>query len=190
MVTKCDRVERDRLMLALVLIVGSVVFFTLFEQAGTSLNQFAERNTNLALINAPDASSTCWASQVFLGTRAMSRRARRRPERWWIDMGFDAAQTQSFNAGFILIFAPVFAALWAWLGRRGRDPNPVVKFGLGLVQVGLGFLVLVWSAGLRRRRLPPAADGPGLRLSAAHHRRAVPRARWACRRSPSSRRPC
>ena len=34
-------------MLALVLIVGSMVFFTLFEQAGSSLNQFAERNTSL-----------------------------------------------------------------------------------------------------------------------------------------------
>ncbi len=33
------------MMLALVLIFGSVVFFTLFEQAGTSLNLFAARNT-------------------------------------------------------------------------------------------------------------------------------------------------
>jgi POT family proton-dependent oligopeptide transporter len=66
----------------------------------------------------------------------------------WIDMSFDAAQTQSFNAGFILIFAPLFAAAWAFLGRRGRDPDPMVKFGLGLAQVGLGFLVIVWSAGL------------------------------------------
>ncbi len=66
----------------------------------------------------------------------------------WIDMGFNAAQTQSFNAGFILILAPMFAALWGRLGRRGRDPNPVTKFGLGLAQVGLGFLVIVWSQGL------------------------------------------
>jgi len=67
---------------------------------------------------------------------------------WWIDMGFDAAQTQSFNAGFILIFAPVFAALWTVLGRRGRNPDPVTKFGLGLAQVGLSFLIIVWSQGL------------------------------------------
>ncbi|MGI8840694.1 MAG: MFS transporter, partial [Caulobacteraceae bacterium] len=67
---------------------------------------------------------------------------------WWIDMGFNSAQAQSFNAGFILILAPAFAALWGWLGRRGRDPNPLLKFGLGLGQVGLGFLVIVWSQGL------------------------------------------
>jgi POT family proton-dependent oligopeptide transporter len=101
-------VERQRMMLAMVLIFGAVVFFTLFEQAGTSLNLFAARNVDL--------------------------------------MGISAAQTQSFNAGFILIFAPIFAAMWAWLAQRGRDPNPTLKFGLGLVQVGLGFMVVVWGA--------------------------------------------
>ena len=70
------------------------------------------------------------------------------PGALWIDMGLNAAQTQSFNAGFILIFAPLFAAMWGWLGRRGWDPGPMVKFGLGLAQVGLGFLVIVWSQGL------------------------------------------
>ena len=47
MVTRCGKAERERLLLALVLIAGSVVFFTLFEQAGTSLNVFADRNTDL-----------------------------------------------------------------------------------------------------------------------------------------------
>ncbi len=37
-------------------------------------------------------------------------------------------------------------ALWAWLGRRKRDPNPAAKFGLGLIQVGLGFFAMVWGA--------------------------------------------
>ncbi|RYF87689.1 MAG: MFS transporter, partial [Caulobacteraceae bacterium] len=47
MATQCTKQERERLGLALVLIGGSVVFWTLFEQAGSSLNQFAERNTDL-----------------------------------------------------------------------------------------------------------------------------------------------
>jgi POT family proton-dependent oligopeptide transporter len=110
MVTQCDKIERERMMLAMVLVFGSVVFFTLFEQAGTSLNLFAARNVDL--------------------------------------MGITAAQTQSFNAGFILIFAPIFAAMWTYLGRRGRSPNPTLTFGLGLLQVGLGFLVVVWTQGL------------------------------------------
>ena len=47
MVAKCTKVERDRMLLALVLIFGAVVFFTLFEQAGSSLNLFADRNVQL-----------------------------------------------------------------------------------------------------------------------------------------------
>jgi POT family proton-dependent oligopeptide transporter len=89
------------------------VFWTLFELAGTALNQFAERNTQM-----PSAG-------FFTIT---------------------SGQTQSFNAGFILLGAPIFAAMWAWLEKRKRDPNDVLKFALGLVQVGAGFLVLVWGA--------------------------------------------
>ena len=66
----------------------------------------------------------------------------------FIDTTMTASQTQSFNAGFILIFAPIFAALWVKLGRAKRDPDPTFKFGLGLLQVGLGFMVVVWGAGL------------------------------------------
>jgi POT family proton-dependent oligopeptide transporter len=146
-VTQCGRVERDRMLLALVLIAGSVVFWTFFEQAGTSLNLFAARNTALGLIGKPVAFQLL-GHPVFLGTREMLDAAGPSPGRWWIDMGFGAAQVQSFNAGFILIFAPVFAALWTALGRVGRDPNPVLKFGLGLIQLGLGFLVIVFSRGL------------------------------------------
>jgi len=40
----------------------------------------------------------------------------------------------------------LFAALWNWLGRRGLEPSAPAKFGLGLVQVGAGFLVFVLGA--------------------------------------------
>ncbi|MBI1399289.1 oligopeptide:H+ symporter [Hyphomonas sp.] len=113
MITKCTWRESQELILALFLIFMSVVFWSLFEQGGSSLNQFAERNTQLP-------------NDGF--------------------MTVTAAQTQSFNSGFILLFAPVFAALWAWLGTRKHDPNTALKFGLALVQVGLGFWVLVWGA--------------------------------------------
>ena len=147
MVTQCSKIERDRLLLAFVLIVGSMAFFALFEQAATSLNLFAERNTDLALTHAP-ISFDLFGRQVILGTRAMLDAGPSARGALWIDTGFNAAQTQSFNAGFILIFAPAFAALWTWLGKRGRNPNPVTKFGLGLAQVGLGFLIIVWSQGM------------------------------------------
>ena len=61
--------------------------------------------------------------------------------------GFDipASWFQSLNAGFIFILAPVFAWGWVTLAKKGMEPNTVAKFGLGILQLGLGFLVLVWG---------------------------------------------
>ena len=134
--------QRQRMMLALVLIFGAVVFFTLFEQAGTSLNLFADRNVDLTI--APTAMQFLG---ITIGTPDQLASAGITPTGFWIDATITAAQVQSFNAGFILIFAPIFAALWAWLASKKMDPDPTMKFGLGLVQVGLGFLVVVWAAG-------------------------------------------
>ncbi len=142
-VTQCDKVQRERMILALVLVFGAVVFFTLFEQAGTSLNLFAAQNVDL---NLTRQASTFLG--IPIGSADQLAAAGIQPTGFWIDTGIGAAQTQSFNAGFILIFAPIFAAMWAWLGRRGQASNPVMTFGLGLIQVGLGFLVVVWGAGL------------------------------------------
>lgn len=132
--------QRKHMILATVLIGGAVVFWTLFEQAGTSLNLFTDRNVDLNLTAAATQFMGMW-----WGTPAQLAEAGVTPSGLWIDTTLTAAQTQSFNAGYILIFAPIFAALWAGLGRKGKDPNPVLKFALGLLQVGLGFLVVVWG---------------------------------------------
>jgi len=60
--------------------------------------------------------------------------------------GVPASLFQSINPIFIILLAPLFAALWTWLGRKGIEPSTPAKFGLGLVQLGFGFLVLVWGA--------------------------------------------
>lgn len=112
-VTKCTAVEAQRLILSLILIIASIMFWALFEQAGSSLNLFAERNTQL-------------------------------PNDGFVTV--QAAQVQSFNPFFILVFAPIFAGVWVLLGRMGKDPNTPLKFALALVQVGLGFWLLVWGA--------------------------------------------
>jgi POT family proton-dependent oligopeptide transporter len=54
---------------------------------------------------------------------------------------------QAVNPLLIIIFAPVFAALWVNLGRRNLDPSAPAKFGLGLVFMGAGFLVMFAAAG-------------------------------------------
>lgn len=141
-----ERVERERLFLALALIAGSTVFWTLFEQAGSSLNLFAERNVVLNLWPS-SAQLDLLGHKLFIGTRTQLAASGLDPAQvWWVDSATSAGQTQSFNPGFLLLFAPVFAALWTALRRRKVDPNPAVKFGLALLQVGLGFLVLVAGA--------------------------------------------
>jgi POT family proton-dependent oligopeptide transporter len=105
--------DRSKMIAALVMIVFSVVFWTLFEQAGSSLSLFAERSTDLTVI--PGVTMT-------------------------------AAQTQSFNAGFIVLLALPFSAMWIWLNKRKLEPSTPVKFALGLIQVGLGFFILVAGA--------------------------------------------
>ena len=140
MFAKCGKQERERLALAVFLIFGAVVFWTLFEQAGSSLSLFAATNVQLDLVSAP----VQWFNgAITFATPEQLAAANFAPgATFWINTSFNAPQTQALNAGWILIFAPVFAFLWTWLGKRGRDLNPVVKFGLALIQVGAGFLVL------------------------------------------------
>lgn len=99
---------RDRILAAMFMIIVSIIFWALFEQAGSSLNLFTDRHVDRA--------------------------------------GVPASMFQSINAIYIILLAPLFASIWTGLGRRGAEPSTPFKFGLGVVQVGLGFLVLVWGA--------------------------------------------
>ena len=53
---------------------------------------------------------------------------------------------QAVNPFFVITFAPVLAAVWITLGRRGLDLPATVKFGLGLIFLGLGFLVMYFAS--------------------------------------------
>ncbi|NNC73489.1 MAG: peptide MFS transporter [Sphingomonadaceae bacterium] len=111
-VVKLPKEDRDRIFAALYLIFGSILFWALFEQAGSSLNLYTDRavDRNIFGVEVP--------ASVF----------------------------QSINAIYIFLLAPVFAILWTWLGRRNLEPSAPFKFGLGVIQLGLGFLVLVLGA--------------------------------------------
>ena len=111
-VVKLEPHARDRIFAALFLITMNVLFWALFEQAGSSLNVFTDNQVDRTLFGQEVPAS------VF----------------------------QSLNAMYIIFLGPVFAAAWAFLGKRGLDPTAPQKFGLGMVQLGLGFLVLVWGA--------------------------------------------
>ena len=117
---KLNLVEKKRVVVIFFLFIGAALFWSGFEQAGSSMNLFADRLTN----------------RMFFGFEA--------PASWF----------QSFGALFIIIFAPVFGMLWVKLGNN--NPSIPAKFGLGLVLLGSGFLVLMWASNY----INP--DGPGV----------------------------
>src|SRR5690606_1130463 len=53
-----------------------------------------------------------------------------------------AATTQFFNPFFIIVLGSLFSMLWVYLNRIGKNPNIPIKFGLGIIFLGLGYLVV------------------------------------------------
>ncbi|SMD45483.1 proton-dependent oligopeptide transporter, POT family [Aquiflexum balticum DSM 16537] len=104
--------DRKKVGVIAILFLFSALFWSGFEQAGSTLNLFAERFTD----------------RTILG--------------WEIPAGY----FQSINSMFIIIFAPFFGALWVWLGRRHLEPSSPLKFAMGLLLLGMGFLVMYFAA--------------------------------------------
>lgn len=53
-----------------------------------------------------------------------------------------AGVLQATTALVTILFAPVFAVLWIYLGRRGKDLSAPAKFAVGLILLSAGFLVM------------------------------------------------
>jgi POT family proton-dependent oligopeptide transporter len=106
-----SRVEFQMMLAAIILVIFNVTFWTLFEQAASSLTLYADSNTTLELFG------------IFVS----------------------APMTQQFNPITIIVFAPIMSWLWVTLAKKGWEPSIQVKFGLALLLVGLGFVVLAWS---------------------------------------------
>jgi len=105
-----ETVEKKRMVVIFFLFIGAALFWSGFEQAGSSMNLFADRLTD----------------RVVFGWEV--------PASW----------LQSVNPVFIIIFAPVFG--WLWVALGSRNPSIPMKFGLGLILLGIGFLVMAWAS--------------------------------------------
>ncbi len=114
-------IERKRILAIMVLFVFASLFWAGFEQAGSSLNLFADRVTRTSIFG-------------------------------W---NFPSSWFQSVQPLFIILLAPVFAALWIRMGPK--EPSSPAKFVYGLLGVSLGFLVLVPAARM--------FEGTGMRVS-------------------------
>lgn len=105
-------VERKRVGVIVILFFFSAMFWSGFEQAGSSLNLFAERFTD----------------RVIFGWEM--------PASW----------LQSVNPLLIIALAPLFGMLWIRLAMKQMEPSSPLKFGFGLLLLGLGFLIMVFAS--------------------------------------------
>jgi POT family proton-dependent oligopeptide transporter len=60
--------------------------------------------------------------------------------------GVPTSLFQSINPIYIILMGPIFGALWPFLAKKGWEPSTPAKMGLGIVQMGFAFVVLVWGA--------------------------------------------
>ena len=105
---KGDKVLLHRMIAFIILLFFNVVFWACFEQAGTSLTVFAERNVDRHIFG--------WE--------------------------MSAPTTQFFNPFFILVFGSLFSVMWIALSRMKKNPIIPAKFGFGLIQLGVGYLMV------------------------------------------------
>jgi POT family proton-dependent oligopeptide transporter len=112
-----SREEKDRIVAIAILAVFSVLFFSAFEQAGSSLTFFAKERTDRFIFG------------------------------WEIK----TSHFQVVNSLAIVLFSPVFAALWLKLAERRREPSTPVKFAAGLALIAASFAVMVVAAWISDR---------------------------------------
>ncbi len=167
------KVERERLFVAIILMFFSMIFWSFFEQAGSSINNFTDRNVDRVLeqrvVTAAEVGTTISLemtqeqlgrangdTMINLTELDKLREAKAIHVQWSVDsddvgMGvggseIPASTFQSVNPICIMIMGLVFTVLWGFLGKRKLEPSTTFKFALGLAQLSLGFVALWWGA--------------------------------------------
>ncbi|NCX95678.1 MAG: MFS transporter [Chitinophagia bacterium] len=105
-----SKIEKERLLVIILIMIFVIFFWMCFEQAGASLTFFAEEQTNRHIFG--------WEV----------------PTSWF----------QSFNAGFIILLAPILSAIWVNMGTK--NPAAPVKQSLGLGFLAIGFLYIAFGS--------------------------------------------
>ncbi len=162
-----------RLMVIFWLFILAALFWAGFEQAGASLNLFAERFTDrlfgpyawlsgvtpivLSIVVAVILFYVCYKIfkkdiwnliKVIIGIACAgvvvgSYFLFANLAEGWT---MPASMLQNINPLWIVILAPVFGSLWVWLAKRDANPSIPVKFALGLFGLAAGFFVISWGA--------------------------------------------
>lgn len=116
------------------------VFFWMFTSKKTKAE---ERSHLLAYIPLFITGTMFWVIQEQ-GSTILARYADTRTDLSIGSFDIPAATFQSLNPLFIIIMAPIMAALWMKLGEKG--PSTPVKFSFSLLFAGASFLIMIIPA--------------------------------------------
>jgi POT family proton-dependent oligopeptide transporter len=116
LISKSGPGERSGLLVALILIVETILFFIFYQQMSTSLTLFALRNVD--------------PGQNLFGMHLFD----------WLP-----AQYQALNPIWIFALSPLLAWGYTHMGKSGRDLPIAAKFAIGFIVVAIGFFIFGMS---------------------------------------------
>lgn len=170
---RCTPVQRQQMLALMAMIVMCLVFFTLYEQTYGSWVTFTDRMLTKDLVpSMVIREGTPWpwstislllAPLAFVVSAELSDRnpASTAPKALFglavlailvflirdvLVLPQTAGSLTFLGAMFIVLLAPLFSVLWAWLDRRRMDPAKPVKSSVGLIFGGLSFIPLAMAA--------------------------------------------
>lgn len=171
--SQCTPVQRQQMVALMALIFMALVFFTLYEQTYGSWVTFTDRLLTKDLVPAlvvREGTPLPWSIASLLlaplgfvlAVRLSERNAASNAPRLLfavivaamlvllvrdcLVLPQTAGSLTYLGALFLVLLAPLFAALWAWLDRRGLDPAKPLKSSFGLVFGALSFVPLALAA--------------------------------------------
>jgi proton-dependent oligopeptide transporter, POT family len=127
-----------------VVLVGIAVVFFAYVFIGGNINTDEKKRVGVIVVLFIFA-AIFWSAFEQAPT-SLNLFARDFTDRQFGDFTMPATWFQSVNSFFIILFAPVFAALWVGLARRGIDLSSPTKFALGLFLAGIGFVMMIFAA--------------------------------------------
>ena len=130
--------------------LAGVYFIYLYFFAGLNVN---ERKNITLLFLLFIAAAAFWSGFDQSGG-SLNIFARDYTDLTYFDFTMPVSWVQFINPIYVVIFAPIFAGLWAQLARRNLDPSLPLKFVIGLVFMGISFLIMLVAVDLALESAP------------------------------------
>jgi POT family proton-dependent oligopeptide transporter len=137
------------------LVAIAAIYFTAIFLVGRLTRE--EKRSVVLILLLFVASAIFWAGFEQMGS-SFNLFAERFTNRHTFGQDFPAAWFQSVGPVLIIVLSPVIAAGWVWLARKKMNPTIQVKFGVALIFLAGGFLVMSAAAKLAGGA---GAVGPG-----------------------------